>query len=491
MNAGTWADVAAMLAPFVMCLVLTGIHGYLGIHVLGRKVIFVDLALAQIAALGTTFAYVLGYDAAHDPADAPAVYWFSLGFAVVGAAVFAITRMRRERVPQEAFIGIVYASASAIAILILAKAPGEGEHIKQMLVGNILLVSWTAILKTAGIYAAIGLFHYLFRKHFFMISLDPERAEREGLAIRWWDFLFYASFGVVITSSVAIAGVLLVFTYLVVPAACAVLLAEGVRARILLAWAMGSVASFAGITLSYKADLPTGPAVVGTFAAALVLLGITLYILRAPSRGRAGIRVAAGAALAVALLGGLFALRKHEAGGVHEHRGGIEVALKELDDPDESHQIEAIHHLEDARDPHALEKFIHMARVAPPESPVLEHLIEALARSANPLAVDALLDVAGKKDLDPDLLIKTGTAILDLHDPRGIPVLIAVLAAPDAPEFHRAEALRVLQRFTGRDAGLAGAKDEAARRAALERWRAWWEGGKEKIRWRENLKKFQ
>ncbi len=491
MNAGTWGDVAAMLAPFVMCLVLTGIHGYLGIHVLSRKVIFVDLALAQIAALGTTFAYVLGYDAAHDAADASSVYWFSLGFTLLGAAVFAITRMRNERVPQEAFIGIVYASASAIAILILAKAPGEGEHIKQMLVGNILLVGWPVILKTAAIYAAIGLFHFVLRRRFFLISLDPERAEREGLRVRWWDFLFYASFGVVITSSVAIAGVLLVFTYLVVPAACAVLLAGGIRARILLAWGIGSVASFAGISLSYLADLPTGPAVVGTFASALVVLGAALYLLRAPSKARALVRVAAGAVLVLAMAAGLSALRKRERAAPHEHRSEVEIALKELDDPEESHRIEAIHHLEDTRDPHALEKFLGLIRVTPSESPVLEHLIGALVKGAQPRAADALLEVARREDLAADLRIKAGEAVLALHDPRGIPVLLAVLSTPDAPEFYREEALRSLREATGKDFKYGAAKDEAARREAIGRWKAWWEEGKEKIRWHENLKKFQ
>src|SRR5262245_3829208 len=150
-----------MLPPLAMCLVLTGIHGYLGIHVLSRKVIFVDLALAQIAALGSTVAVLLGYNP-ETAADAQTVYFFSLGFTFVGAAVFALTRMRHEKVPQEAFIGIVYATASALALLLLARSPGESEHIKQMLVGNVLLVTWPTIAKTASIYAAIGAFHWTF-----------------------------------------------------------------------------------------------------------------------------------------------------------------------------------------------------------------------------------------------------------------------------------------------------------------------------------------
>src|SRR6266540_1549470 len=307
---GSWSDVAQMLAALVMCLVLTGIHGYLGIHILSRKVIFVDLALAQIAALGTTCAYVLGYDAAHQSGDATAVYWFSLVFTVLGAGVFALTRMRKETVPHEAFIGIVYATASAMAILLLSKATGEGEHIKQMLVGNILLVSWPTILKTGGIYAALGLFHYLFRGPFFKISLDPEASEREGLRVRWWDFLFYASFGVVVTSSVTIAGVLLVFTYLVVPATCAVLLVRSLRSRIVLAWGIGAFASSIGVALSYQADLPTGPAVVTAFAAVLVVVGLAQHVLRSPAPLRALARSTGVAVLLVLFLFGLKSLRK-------------------------------------------------------------------------------------------------------------------------------------------------------------------------------------
>ncbi len=145
-------EISWMLGPLVICLVIAGIHGYLGLHVLARKVIFVDLAMAQIAALGATYAYLLGYDA-RLPEDDLMVYSFSLGFTVVGAAVFALTRMRHEKVAQEAFIGITYVSAAAIAMLILSKSTGEGEHLKQMLVGNVLLVTWPEIMKTAAIYS--------------------------------------------------------------------------------------------------------------------------------------------------------------------------------------------------------------------------------------------------------------------------------------------------------------------------------------------------
>src|SRR5947208_8721213 len=201
-----------LLAPFVASLILTGIHAYLGVHVVERGVVFVDLSLAQIAALGTTVAVLYGIDP-----HGSGAYWISLAFTFMGALIFSTVRAQRARIPQEAIIGISYAVASAAAILAMSKSVEQTEHLKEMLVGNILTVSWFEVEKTAALYAAIGLFHYLFRRKFLTISLDPERAEAEGISVRFWDFLFYASFGFVVTSSVAIAGVLLVFCYLIVP----------------------------------------------------------------------------------------------------------------------------------------------------------------------------------------------------------------------------------------------------------------------------------
>src|SRR5512137_603617 len=203
-------DVLRFLAaPFVASLILTGIHAYLGVHVVERGVISVDLSLAQIAALGATIALLL--PGSNGDPHAPLVYWISLGFTFIGALIFSTIRSRHARIPQEAIIGICYAVASAAAILAMSKATSESEHLKDMLVGNILAVSWPEVGKTAALYAAIGAFHWVFRRQFLAISIDHERAEREGIAVRFWDFLFYASFGFVVTSSVSIAGVLLVF----------------------------------------------------------------------------------------------------------------------------------------------------------------------------------------------------------------------------------------------------------------------------------------
>src|SRR5262245_34993777 len=231
--------LAFLAAPFVASLILTGIHAYLGVHVVERGVIFVDLSLAQIAALGATVALLTPWSNG-DP-HSGYVYWVSLAFTFIGAAVFSMIRVHRARIPQEAIIGICYAVASAAAILAMSKATSESEHLKDMLVGNILAVSWPEVRKTALLYGAVGAFHYIFRRRFLSISLDPRAAEAQGMSIRFWDFLFYASFGFVVTSSVAIAGVLLVFCYLIVPSVAAMLYADSIGRRLAIGWTMGTV----------------------------------------------------------------------------------------------------------------------------------------------------------------------------------------------------------------------------------------------------------
>jgi zinc/manganese transport system permease protein len=267
-----------LAAPFVASLILTGIHAYLGVHVVERGVIFVDLSLAQIAALGATIALLLP-GSAGDP-HAPLVYWISLGFTFIGAAVFSTIRVRHARIPQEAIIGIAYAVASAAAILAMSKATSESEHLKDMLVGNILAVSWPEVGKTALLYGAVGLFHYVFRRKFLAISMDHRRAEASGVSVRLWDFLFYASFGFVVTSSVSIAGVLLVFCYLIVPSVGAMLFAERIGRRLAIGWTMGTVVSAVGVYLSLKLDLPTGATIVCTFGTVLVLMAIARLFYR-------------------------------------------------------------------------------------------------------------------------------------------------------------------------------------------------------------------
>ncbi len=258
--------LSLMLPALVACLVLSGIHVYLGLHVLARGVIFVDLALAQLAALGATTALLLGAEP-----DSPTTYFVSLSFTIVGATVFTVARRLSDRVPIESIIGIVYAVASALAVIVADRLPHGADQIREILVGNLLSVSWPHIAKTAAIYAVVGGFHFVFRRQFLLASEDPARAEREGMRIALWDLLFYLSFGFVITSSVAIGGVLIVFSYLVIPAVLVALFFRGTLPRLLAGWFVGFLGSVLGLWVSYAFDMPTGAAVVATFGGLLLL----------------------------------------------------------------------------------------------------------------------------------------------------------------------------------------------------------------------------
>ena len=266
-----------LAAPFAASLILTGIHTNHGVHVVERGVIFVDLSLAQIAALGATIALLLPI--AGDDPHAPAVYWVSLGFTFIGAAIFALIRSRRARIPQEAIIGITYAVSSAAAILAMSKSTSQAEHLQEMLVGNILAVSWPEVYRTAALYGLIGVFHYIFRRPFLAISMAHDDPESTGLNVRRWDFLFYASFGFVVTSSVSIAGVLLVFCYLIVPSVAAMLYADTIVKRLALGWTMVAVVSALGVYLSLILDLPTGATIVCTFGVVLTLMAVARPLL--------------------------------------------------------------------------------------------------------------------------------------------------------------------------------------------------------------------
>lgn len=268
--------LAIMAAPFAASLVVTGIHVYLGLHVVRRGVIFVDIALAQIAALGAACAFLFGMELHGGEA-----YWVSLAFTLIGAVIFSVTRSRRARIPQEAFIGIVYAVSAAAAILVVDRAPGGAEHVKDLLVGTLLFVQWGTVVKTALLYALIGILHWLWRRPMWEISNMNEWEKGQDRRPWVWDLFFYSSFGFVVNASVGIAGVLLVFSYLVVPAVCAMLLVERtdkgvvkVGKSLCVGWLVGFFVSVVGCYFSYYWDLPTGATIVVTFGATLVLVGI-------------------------------------------------------------------------------------------------------------------------------------------------------------------------------------------------------------------------
>ncbi|HEV8675278.1 MAG TPA: metal ABC transporter permease [Methylomirabilota bacterium] len=279
-------------------LILTGIHAYLGLHVLARGVIFVDLALAQIAALGAAIATLAGH-----PPQGGAAYFYSLAFALGGAVLLAMTRLRRPRVPQEALIGVVYVMAAAVAVLVLDRAPEGAERVKGLLVGNILAVTPGEVASLAGLYGAIGVGHWLARRRFLDLSWGRLPA---GPVARAWDAAFYASFAVVVTSSVRVAGVLLVFTYLVVPALVGALASEAIGRRLLVGWAVGTGATVVGLVGSVVADLPTGAAIVAAHGLGLAGALALRAALGSPGRHRASLVRAGWTTVAVVGLG-LFA----------------------------------------------------------------------------------------------------------------------------------------------------------------------------------------
>jgi zinc/manganese transport system permease protein len=261
--------IALLWPPFVVALCLIGIHTYFGIQVLSRNVIFVDLALAQIAALGTTMAFMLGH-----PTQGSATYLYSLAFTLLAAFLLAFTRNWSRRIPQEALIGVIYVVAAAAAILLIDRAPQGAEHLKQILTGNILITGLAEVAMIVPIYLAIGVLHWVLRR----------RLAAGGEESWLWEFVFYATFGVVVTSSVALAGVLLVFSFLIMPAAVGVLFADTLRLQLAIGWVVGTLASAVGLAASYGGDLPTGAAMVCTFGATLALAGL-IYPFR---QGRSG-----------------------------------------------------------------------------------------------------------------------------------------------------------------------------------------------------------
>ncbi|HIA73982.1 MAG TPA: metal ABC transporter permease [Gemmatimonadetes bacterium] len=259
-----------MIPPIVAALVILSIHAYLGLHVIAREVIFIDLAFAQIAALGTTVALLMGIESGTTMS-----LLFALGFTLLGALLFSLTRMEKSAVPQEAIIGVSYVVASA-AVILLASLTAEGsDHLRETLTGTLIWVNWPTIGKIAGVYTAVGLFHYVLRRKFLALTFAPERVGN----IRLWDFVFYVTFGIVISLSVEIAGVLMVFTGLVIPAVIAFLYTNRFGLALLIAWGAGTLAILSGIGASFYWDLATGPLLVCTFGVTLIVAAVLRPLL--------------------------------------------------------------------------------------------------------------------------------------------------------------------------------------------------------------------
>ena len=286
-----------LLWPFVAGLVLTLIHAWFGLHVLARGVVFVDLSLAQVAALGLTVAILAGHSVQSD-----AAYWYALAFALGGAVLFALVRRYERSIQQEAVIGIVYAVSASLGVIALDRAPQGAEHIKQLLIGSILTVTPQEVGTLAALYVCIGIVHFAVRRALIEVSFDSQRAATGGRRLFLWDVVFYGSFALVVTSSVRIAGVLLVFAYLIVPAALAGLLAHDLRRRLLFAWALGVALTAVGLYASWTWDLPTGPAIVSAFGAATALVGVAFALKKFSLRALSKVVLAAIAVAGLLLL---------------------------------------------------------------------------------------------------------------------------------------------------------------------------------------------
>jgi zinc/manganese transport system permease protein len=261
--------LSVMKWPLIACLTLPWLLVYMGLHVVQRQIIFVDLALAQVAALGTCVGLLAGCDV-HSWQS----YLWSAAFTVGGAVVFTLTRTRHHRVPQEALIGVVYVVAAAAGILTLSGSAGGKEELQRSLVGELLVVPPAEVLQTIALYAVVGAVHYVYRRKFIAISSDPAAAELNGIRVRWWDFVFYVLFGFVVTSFVHLGGVLMTFSYLIVPALCANYLVDSWSARLATGWSVATGASLVGLYLTPKLDLPIGATIVCVLGAMLALTAL-------------------------------------------------------------------------------------------------------------------------------------------------------------------------------------------------------------------------
>ena len=428
-----------IMAPaFFECLVLVGIHSYLGLHVIRRKVIFVDLALAQIAALGTTVGFLFGI-----MPDSMGAYWFSLLFTFLGAAVFSISRFRHEKIPQEAIIGLTYAIAASVTILVIDKAPHGAEHIKEVLTGSILWVKWSTIAYAAIVYSLVGLFHFIYRRQFLLISENPEEAYKQGMSVRLWDFLFYVSFGIVITHSVGTAGVLLVFVFLVVPAVASMLITDVLWKQLVIGWGLGLFVSIIGLYISYIADIPSGPTVVAFYGIMLVIIALVLFLLRAESRKKASLKIAMGIGVTLVILFGINTLGEAFNALYHQHQHESVVSeeehliheVTEHDKLNNMNETELDNYLQSIHDENRLHKLF---------------------------------------DAEKDLYTKSKIAnrIIAINKKLGLKLYLFLLEDSDLP-FLQDEIVQQMRAMSNRQFGFDPEKDKIENETALNKWKEW------------------
>ncbi|HLG42769.1 MAG TPA: metal ABC transporter permease [Planctomycetota bacterium] len=534
------------------CLILTGIHVYFGIHVIARRVIFVDLALAQIAALGTVVGVAMGYEAGEDPM---ALYLYSLALTAAGALVFAVTKMRFEKLPHEATIGIVYCVAFAATLLILARSPVGPSEIDRILKGEILYVSGRTVLNTALIYAAVGAFHVIFRRRFFALSFAAESQARIREIV--WDFLFYLSFGFVVTSSVAIAGVFLVFSYLVIPSAGAMLFTDRLWGRLAIGWTGAGAISVLGVWLSHRVlDLPTSPLIVCLLAGALLVAAVVRGLVATAEPRRTLVRLAAAGGGLGLLVAGVFLFRKpvedefehamhllaakssgEKATGLKILRDQfaprrdewIEAARPLLSDGDDEVRQEALRAVAGSDSPGLLADVA--ANLSHRDADVRKTAVKALKGFRAPAAGEALLGAAAR-ELEIDVRLEKLDAAVERGLPGAIDQLLEIAQDPDQDrtdqraafellhahlafdmpdvvhggpqgwwESHREEVMREIKALDDPQAtperkraafeNLRDLSELGFEMSDLTAVKAWWERNRDRARWNEALHRFE
>ena len=497
--------------PLLSCLAVSGILVYLGMHVVERKVIFVDLALAQIAALGVMWAILMGYD--HET-DTLAVTLYSLAFTAVGAVVFSITRTRHERVPHEALIGIIYVTASAGGLVLADRFALGTEALKELIAGRVALVTPEIVAKLAITCAVVAAVFLALHRRFIRISRDPAAAEAAGMSIRAWDFLFYLLFGVLITQSVSVLGVLPVFAYLVIPAVAGAFLFSSVRARLIFGWAFAGVISLIGLETARLSQLDPGPTIVCLFAGALVVLGVGLFLRARRFAPRAVVSVVGGAVLFAAFLGGTLMFRKvaatdELATATQFARSGEPTKLRQaiesfrkfpaararwlplvaamLDQSDPVTRGAAAALLGETKAPEAVAALgARLAKGVEPDDDVREQVVRSLRASGDPRAVPPLAEAAAR-DPEPDLAVAMAVAAFELAGPgqdtdlrRAADVLVQVMSDDGAPRAARRDAGDALRAHV--TLGPGSQEDAAAA--------AWWRAHRDSVTWQASAHQF-
>ena len=507
------AELPWWLLPCAAALILVATHTYLGLHVIARNVFFVDLALAQVAALGSTVAFLYGFDT-----NDSVTYYVSLLFAIGGAWFFSVARMPDNRVPEEAIIGLTFAVASAGAILLSAENPHGAEHLRDMMAGSILVVSGAEVAKAALMYGAIGVFHWVFRRPLLSVSTDRDAARASGLSVRWWDFLFYLSFAVIITSSVRIAGVLLVFILLIAPAVCGAMFARSLRARLFVGWGAGTLATTLGLGVSAHMDWPPAPAISCVFAVLLLGAAMFVRVSRAERRLPVAARlVGTVVALSLALvalssaLGARRAALASTAGDADDHaQGTLGAALGAADththgepehglgdtrrdlltalaDEHDNVRAQAAADLGQLGDPSLVAAL--SAALSDPSDAVKENAAQALGSLGRAEAVPALEAALARPDQDEWVTLRQADALARCGGKAGLGVLLRLARDADASLVRREALAAALARaFADRAPPAAG--DSAAASQALADLEAWWRGAEASARWEPSLGRF-